>query len=772
MRRRACLQDVSVSEWSWPVDLSRYDRSPGFYPGEEEALARIRHRPRRSRCTYINEPIRLKLHRLIVPVHDSLNVFGATRLAHTGVASIIIQEMVRRRVSFWGWSEREWKETIGPDSRTFCRTFRRAEGYRMALIAVAYLLRGITDLDELGPFSRRVLAEKVFGRQRFMEAAKQIADLLRSWGVGASMVTVRYPRLIAELLLLSGSPRLADLTPEVMTKAREGDMDRRAKGLMVVFAKALSEVKGSTAQFFPAEKVETKTVARAIASGVPEEWAEWCVRWLERSTASPSKRNHVYYDMHKVGRWLADKHPEIKSPEQWTRELSIEWVACADRLTVGQYSDQQWSRRSNVGKALRPAAKQALIGSARAFFNDLQEWELIPRKFDPVRTLATPASIRRLVGPDPRVIEDGVWAKLLHAGLNLTAEDLPANACGEGRSVRAVWYPLEMVRALAAVWLFAGLRSDEIRRLRVGCIRRQDEDLPIHPTEELLPKGTICLLEVPTNKTCTAFTKPVDPIVGQAVAAWERVRPEQPLALDRKTGELVHYLFSYRGQRVGGGYLNKRLIQLLCRKAGVPERDARGQITSHRARSTLATQLYNAKNPMTLFELQEWLGHRSPSATQHYAKVKPTKLAKAYADADYFRRNLRTVEVLIDREAVVSGAALGGEPWKYYDLGHGYCTYDFFEQCVHRMICAKCDFYVPKESSRAQLLEAKTNLQRMMQEIPLREEERAAVEDGLAAVEGLCAKLIDTPTPAGPTPRELTTRIRRKLPVLPARTSR
>src|SRR6266404_7996182 len=56
----------------------------------------------------------------------------------------------------------------------------------------------------------------------------------------------------------------------------------------------------------------------------------------------------------------------------------------------------------------------------------------------------------------------------------------------------------------------------------------------------------------------------------------------------------------------------------LCRKAGVPEHDLRGKITSHRARSTIATQLFNAKEPMSLFELQEWLGHRLPSSTQRY----------------------------------------------------------------------------------------------------------------------------------------------------------
>lgn len=38
--------------------------------------------------------------------------------------------------------------------------------------------------------------------------------------------------------------------------------------------------------------------------------------------------------------------------------------------------------------------------------------------------------------------------------------------------------------------------------------------------------------------------------------------------------------------------------------------------------------------------------------------------------------------------AVTSGTAVAGEPWQHYDLGHGYCTYTFFEQCPHRMACA------------------------------------------------------------------------------------
>jgi hypothetical protein len=130
-------------------------------------------------------------------------------------------------------------------------------------------------------------------------------------------------------------------------------------------------------------------------------------------------------------------------------------------------------------------------------------------------------------------------------------------------------------------------------------------------------------------------------------------------------------------------------------------------------------------------------------------------LAKAYHDAGYFARNVRAIEVLIDRDAVQGGAAAKGTPWQYFDLGHGYCTYSFFEQCPHRMACARCDFYLPKHSSGAQLLEAHGNLQRMLAHIPLTDDERAAVEEGATAVDQLIQRLHDVPTPCGPTPSQM-----------------
>ena len=169
------------------------------------------------------------------------------------------------------------------------------------------------------------------------------------------------------------------------------------------------------------------------------------------------------------------------------------------------------------------------------------------------------------------------------------------------------WYPLELVRAVALLWLFAGLRVDEILRLRVGAIRWQHR----HADAGDGGRRCVCSTFRPTRPRPRSPSRSTGPSATRSRRG-RRVRPAQPQFADRKTGELVDMLLAYRGAQLGEKYVNRVLIPLLCRKAGVPREDVRGQITGHRARATIASQLYNAKDPMTLFELQAWLGHRSP----------------------------------------------------------------------------------------------------------------------------------------------------------------
>ena len=192
-----------------------------------------------------------------------------------------------------------------------------------------------------------------------------------------------------------------------------------------------------------------------------------------------------------------------------------------------------------------------------------------------------------LIGPDPQIIDDAWWWKLLAAAETLTEAVIPH--CGNG----GLLYPLEFVRAVAVTWCYSARRSNEIKRLRVGCIRWQWEDT---------------------------------------------------------------------------------IIPLLCERAGVPRMDKRGNITSHRAHTTIASLYYNAPEGLTSSELQQFLGHRHSRSTQAYVKPSPTKLAKSVQRAN---KHSRLVKVLVD-----PSAAMQGEPAIFYDLGDGtFCGNPAWASC-------------------------------------------------------------------------------------------
>lgn len=752
MRTSVTPQPITPHEWHWPVDLRAYDRTSSLHLAEQQELDRVIQQFDEPGSHIWSPLTNQMLARLVHPLYDVLAVTRASGKTHGSAVSLIMRQMQVRRSSFWAWGPEEWKEILCSSFQNFKQNHHSSHA-RQHVLAVAYLLDGFADLFSLGVIQVIPLAKKIFGQEATEMAIERIQTGVQELGYGPTRAQYDLPGVVCTILLHNRSPRLQDITLETLEQL----VQESKSTLFINDVAAISSVL-ATLHILPHPLVfssQTEGLGNNGAwEGVETEWLSWCQRWYDTSTLAPHTRKVAYYHLLKVGRWLKLSHPEIHAPGEWTRELAAEWVAAVERMKAGEWIQDERSRLKERGKPLSPKTIDKHLAALRVFFRECQEWGWIIRRFDPRRSFGTPRSVRALIGPDPRIIADDMWAKLLWAGLNLNSDDLPA-ATGLPRTKGTPWYPLEMVRAMVVVWLFSGLRRDEFRRLRVGCVRWQYEEVSGPAGEEVRRKQAICWLDVPIHKTGTAFTKAVDRVVGEAIEAWERVRPTQPISVDPKTGEMVHYLFSYRAKQIGLGYLNDSLIPLLCRKGGVPEHDARGDITSHRARSTIASQLYNAKEPLSLFDLQEWLGHRLLSSTQYYAKKSPTKVAKAYEQAGYFERNLRMVEVLIDQDVIKNGLASTGEPWRYYDLGHGYCLYDFFDQCPHRMACAKCSFYRAKGSSQAQLLEGKANLLHMLQEIPLSEEERAAVEEGVVAMERLCQQLADVPTPTGLTPNQL-----------------
>jgi integrase len=724
---------------AWVLALSGndYDRSPLLTASERAAVSELS----TSRTRWPSD-LSAAVARLSQPMDDVLEVVTpqAAWWGRYPTRRALIAGMAAGEQSFWGWDRQAWVRVLGDSDPQI----------RQIVMAVAYLLCGQRDLHrEFRGFKARKFAGRVFGEGAVEETIASIAQHLDGLGAQAQLGRPTLQHALLEWMLLAASPLLEDLAEcvELLAWLRSSEINNARRHGVEQLARTLVDMGVLDTPPFSTQPSREEWLTRRQAGelGVPQGWVRWVRRWFQTSTLTRRSRASTYFMLIKAGRWVQREHPDRSDPRAWTRELAAAWVAAVDQMLVGEFSqapNTDYMRRRRGGE-LSPRTKAAHVWALRRFFYDLQEWEWIERRFDPRRAFVLPRSIRALIGPDPRVIADEVWAKLMWAGLNLTVEDLPVHRAA------GPWYPLELVRAVAVLWLFAGLRVDEILRLRVGAVRWQTDRAGADD------QPAVCLLDIPTNKTATAFTKPVDRTVGDAIERWEAVRPAQPRFPDRKTGELVDMLLAYRGAQIGAKYVNQTVIPLLCRKAGVPRQDVRGQITGHRARATIASQLYNAKDPMTLFELQAWLGHSSPSSTQHYARITPTKLTKAYTDAGYFARNVRTIEVLLDRDAITNGQAAGGGLFEFYDLGHGYCSYSFFEQCPHRMACARCDFYLPKQSSQAQLLEAKDSLQRMLVQVPLTEDERVAAEGDQTAIDRLLGGLIDTPTPSGDTPREI-----------------
>jgi integrase len=764
------------SEWQWPLDCTRYDRSPFFTETERQEIAVLAARtggPGKQGGpggSWPHESYQV-LQRLLQPLYDVCYVGlkgHAESTKHLHQAAIIrafLREMDYRQAPYWAWEESTWIEFIAPSLEQFNthlgwswapRSHPQA-GTRLRVLLAAYLFGVLPDPRKCGDYIPTIkLATLVFGKEHLDAAFERVVGHLSSQGYSLSR-PLELTRAICAILLLNRSPFLEEVTDEQIQWIYQTE-NACYRPMIAVVARALtalgllqSGIEHVVTGFTPLYLRRDETV--------PAEWENWCKTWRSLSTLEPTTTQTYYTNLLEVGRWLQKHHPDITSPTQWTALFATECVASLIHWNVGEYSVDPTRlpkcNASRLGQPMAPHSIHGLLSTLRRFFKDLQESEHIPLHFNPDRYLRLPRSVRQKIGPKPRVIDRALWAKLVWAGQHLEQDDLPSTI-----------YPLEMVRAVAAVWLFTALRSDEICRLCLGCIEWPETDIVDPETGKRVNREQVCYLHIPANKTAPAFKKPVAPYVGKMIAAWEAVRPPQELALDRKSAEQVRYLFSMRGHRLGKAYINTILIPLLAAKANVPPLDQRGRVTSHRARATIATFLGNCENPMSLWQLMRWLGHRTEETTRYYVDADMTKVAVKVAEGSFLQQNLASIPVLIDNDAVMSGAASSGQPWKYFDLGHGYCTLPEWAACRHRMACAKCDFYQPKHSTKMQLLEANGNLTRMLEFVALGDEERKLIEQGITLNQALLSRLADEPTPAGPTPRELQSGKRKPLPVL------
>ena len=431
--------------WRSPLDVATYDRRATLSAQERRALALLdRHRYRWP------AELAAALERLTRPIDDVLAFIApqAVWWGRSPTRGALLVAMRDRQEAFWGWDREQWISLLRGTHSNF----------RQLVAAVAYLLCGQCDLHhEFRGFKTGLFARRVFGAEPVDASLARLQGYLDGLGHSTLLQRPNLQGALFDLMLIARTPLLDDLADcgELLAQTRSREQSNARRHGIEQFARTLVEMGVLEVLPFGATPTREEWLAHSRASEreVPPVWLEWAQRWFLTTTLSRNARQRGYYALIKAGRWLTAEHPDCADPGAWTRETAAAWIAAVDQMKVGDFTHapNTASFRARRGGPLSPRTKAASISWLGAFFRDLQEWEWIERRFDPHRALAVPRSILALIGPDPRVIADDIWAKLLWAGLNLTERDLPAH--GHATTGRP-WYPLGLVRAAALLWLF------------------------------------------------------------------------------------------------------------------------------------------------------------------------------------------------------------------------------------------------------------------------------------------------------------------------------
>lgn len=467
MKTRHIASSTAQPEWTWPITLEQYDQNPALTDEERETLAAFVDRDQQGRPKRWSAQTKAKLNRLWQPLQDIFEATLGQRAVDWTVSHVLIREMHQRQRSFWGWSEQQWIEIIGSSVIAFVQHHDCDAYSRQYLLVIAYLLGKLTFCSGLIPpgIARELVARKVFGSDRIEAAVERIYSIVggkEGWGYSPANTRRAIKIAVSWVFLANRTPYLEAVSLELLGSLRDLAPDTRASAAVLQLSHALAELHVLEKALPPASQAQPIWI-RLNADGLAPEWIAWCHRWYKATTGlAVTTKDGYLRTLYKTGRWLGSTHPDVTSPEQWTYQLAAEWVQAVDEMKVGEWIVGPQYHAKKLGQPLSPRSKVQHLAALCIFFKDLQEEPFhIPRTFNPQRAFRIPQAISRLIGPDPRDIDMRWWAMLVQAALDLTEEDLP-------RRNGWYWYPLALVRALAIVWVYSGLRSDEIVRLRTA----------------------------------------------------------------------------------------------------------------------------------------------------------------------------------------------------------------------------------------------------------------------------------------------------------------
>jgi integrase len=653
-----------------------------------------------------------KLSRFDQPYLDTVKLSRDTIVEVAPARRLLFRFMVQTGVAFWAWPEETWTEVIG----AFSSKDRSYAGVKFVLINLAYLFCRVLPVSALTTYV--LMARVIFGKALVDTQTERLCTPLRNagyasdsknetnfrWICALAFLLNRnpFPERLSAAILLDINTLLADLLQERSVRT----MKRRRYTLLHLQA-VLCELNILDEPVI----LETKTTLEDVPwlegdTTIDPRWKAWVDAYTQQ-TPHLNRRTlfHQRSQLAAAGRWLKKYHPEVTEPGQWTEAIANEYVTytCND-AHCGELafpSHKTYIYFQKVPQKLSPASIEHRLTSLKTFFMRLQKRTYLVQgqsqpklqlTWLPYEALKVPLDVRIARQPNPRDIQEDIWFKLIWAACTLKKEHLQAAHISN--------YPLAFYRAVCLIWVTAARRSDEIRRLHVGCVRREwAPEMRDEHGQQIEPEEELAYLRVPVNKMKGDFYVPIPLYVADAIEVWESVRPPNQKALiDRKTGKPTTYLFQYRNELMGKAFLNVSAIPLLCNLAGVSQTDVVGRITSHRARAT--TAIWMRKMGMSPSDIGKLLGHTNPlRSLPWYLREDKHHLGRIYRKANPLDRY---VAAILDTNAQAKQ-----EPCVFYYLADSdegrprMCGNPHFSRCIHQMMCVECEAFIDHEMAEA-----------------------------------------------------------------------
>ncbi len=162
----------SSPSWTWPVDLSSYDRTATLSAEEYHALAeRVQRSDAGQACFSVHMPPALA--RLTRPLYDVLDLTKAIAQVRREVVHLFLREMYFRQRALWGWTQEDWIDLFNVQRPQ--KLAHRLSHYRHQVYVIGYVLCDFTDFSATGRnVMRYPIAKKVFGQEAIDIAVERV----------------------------------------------------------------------------------------------------------------------------------------------------------------------------------------------------------------------------------------------------------------------------------------------------------------------------------------------------------------------------------------------------------------------------------------------------------------------------------------------------------------------------------------------------------------------------------------------------------------------